>query len=65
MEAGIMLTGGGALLSGIAELLSYETGMPVNIAEDPLNCVALGTGMVLEQRDTLGGVLITHKRLKV
>jgi len=65
MESGIMLTGGGALLTGIDELLAYETGMPVNIAEDPLNCVALGTGIVLEHRDTLGGVLITHKRLKV
>ena len=64
MEAGIMLTGGGALLAGIKELIEYETQIPVIIAEDPLNCVAMGTGIVLEQRDSLGGVLISHKNIR-
>ena len=48
MESGIMLTGGGALLTGLDTLISLETGMPVNIAEDPLDCVAKGTGYALE-----------------
>ena len=45
MESGIMLTGGGALLSGFDKKIFQETGMPVRIAEEPLNCVALGTGL--------------------
>lgn len=65
MESGIYLTGGGALLRGLDRLISMETGMPVNIAEEPLNCVALGTGMVLEQIDTLKSVLISSQRLKI
>lgn len=48
MESGIMLTGGGALLRGLDTLINLETGMPVNIAEDPLDCVAKGTGYALE-----------------
>ncbi len=44
MEQGIMLTGGGALLDGVDLLIKSETGMPVNIAENPLDCVAVGTG---------------------
>lgn len=48
MNNGIMLAGGGALLRGIERLISQETGMPVIIARDPLSCVALGTGMVVE-----------------
>ncbi len=48
MNNGIMLAGGGALLRGIDRLISQETGMPVLIARDPLSCVALGTGMVVE-----------------
>ncbi|MCQ4699398.1 rod shape-determining protein, partial [Paeniclostridium sordellii] len=44
MENGIMLTGGGALLRGLDELVKEHTGMPVHIAENPLDCVALGTG---------------------
>ena len=41
------MTGGGALLDGIDRLLSKETGLPVYIAEDPLSCVAKGTGKAL------------------
>lgn len=53
MELGIMLTGGGALLDGINRLIIEETGIPVNIAEDPLDCVAIGTGKALESIDVL------------
>ncbi|MBX9797736.1 rod shape-determining protein [Sphingomonas sp.] len=48
VDQGIVLTGGGALLSGIDEVLRDETGLPVTIAEDPLTCVAVGTGRALE-----------------
>lgn len=56
-ESGIMLAGGGALLKGLDLLISKETGMPVKIAERPLDCVADGTGKVLENIDKLEDVL--------
>jgi rod shape-determining protein MreB len=62
-ESGIMLTGGGALLSCLYQLITKETGMPVKIAEEPLNCVALGTGLSLEHLDTLRNVLISPKKI--
>jgi rod shape-determining protein MreB len=65
MEAGIVLTGGGALLRGLDKLVSDETGMPVHIAEEPLNCVAMGTGAALEHIDSLKGVLISSQRLSM
>ena len=64
METGITLTGGGALLSGLDKLISDETGMPVNIADDPLDCVVIGTGLVLENIDKLKGVLISPRKPK-
>jgi rod shape-determining protein MreB len=64
MDRGIMLTGGGALLSGLNKLISEETGMPVSIAEDPLDCVVKGAGKVLEEIETLKRVLISPKKLK-
>lgn len=65
MESGITLTGGGALLSGLDQLITDETGMPVNIGAEPLNCVALGTGMVLEHIETLKTVLISPRKLRM
>ncbi len=55
MEQGITLTGGGALLRGLDKLIAQQTGMPVNIADNPLDCVADGTGVFLES-DILGKV---------
>lgn len=54
MDKGIMLTGGGAMLHGIDRLINKETHMPVHIAENPLDCVAIGAGKALEQIDKLG-----------
>ncbi|MCU0317510.1 MAG: rod shape-determining protein [Fimbriimonadaceae bacterium] len=49
MNNGIVVAGGGALIRGIDRLISRETGMPVRIAEDPLSCVAIGTGRMLDE----------------
>lgn len=54
MDRGIMLTGGGAMLSGLDMLVRKETDMPVNIADAPLDCVAVGSGRALENIDKLG-----------
>ena len=48
VDQGIVLTGGGALLEGLDEVLRDETGLPVTVADNPLTCVALGTGRALE-----------------
>ncbi len=57
IDQGITLTGGGALLRNLDKLINQETGMPVQIAENPLDCVANGTGMVLDNIDKLTDVL--------
>lgn len=62
MERGIMLAGGGALLRGFDKLISQETGIPVFIAENPIDCVVLGTGKVLEEIETLSNVLLSSRR---
>jgi rod shape-determining protein MreB len=53
MEKGIMLTGGGAMLHGLDLLISNETHMPVHIAENPLDCVAIGAGKALDHIEKL------------
>ena len=53
-DQGIVLTGGGALLEGLDEVLRDETGLPVTVAEDPLTCVAMGTGRALEEEQFRG-----------
>ena len=53
MDRGIVLTGGGALLRNIAVLLREETGLPVTIADDPISCVVLGSGKVLDELNLL------------
>ena len=58
VDQGIVLTGGGALIKGLDEYLREETGLPVSIAEDPLSCVALGTGRAMED-PIYRGVLMT------
>jgi rod shape-determining protein MreB len=57
MEQGIMLTGGGALLAGLDRRLSHETGMPINIARDPLFSVVIGSGRALENIDAMRGLM--------
>ena len=62
MDRGIVLTGGGALLRGLDERLSDETGMPVHVADHPLTSVALGAGRCVEHYDALQQVLVTDRR---
>ncbi len=54
MDHGIMLTGGGSMLYGLDELIRKRTGIPAMLAEDPLSCVALGTGKALDFADHYG-----------
>ena len=58
VEKGIVMTGGGSLLHEIDSVLRDATGLPISIAEDPLTCVALGTGRCLEEMRTLQNVLV-------
>ena len=53
LEHGIMLTGGGALLSDLAERIYLETQIPVKIAETTMDCVALGAGVIADQLDDI------------
>jgi rod shape-determining protein MreB len=62
VDKGVVLTGGGALLEGFTKLLSEETGIPIHLAEDPLSCVVLGTGKLLESMDGLKSNLIVGSR---
>ena len=57
IDQGITLAGGGALIRGLDKLINKETGMPVNVAETPLDCVADGTGKVLEDIERVREVL--------
>jgi rod shape-determining protein MreB len=58
VDRGIVLTGGGALLRNLDKVLRSATGLPVTVAEAPLDCVALGTGKPLEHMEMLHNVLI-------
>jgi rod shape-determining protein MreB and related proteins len=58
VESGIMLTGGGAMLRRLDQVLHKATGLPVVVATDPLQCVALGTGKCLENIAGMSGVLL-------
>ena len=57
VDMGLTLTGGGALLKNIDKRFSKETGLPVHIADDPLACVAIGTGKALDQEETFSSIL--------
>lgn len=63
MDRGIMLTGGGALLDGLNELIKQETGMSVNIADNPLDCVAIGAGKVVEEIEMLKRIAVSIKNI--
>ena len=62
MDRGIVLAGGGALLRGLDERLRQETGMPIVIADTPLDCVVLGSGKCIEDFDSLSRVFVAEAR---
>ena len=60
IDMGLVLTGGGALLKNIDKRFSKETGLPVHIADDPLSCVAVGTGKALDQEQTFSTMMTEY-----
>jgi rod shape-determining protein MreB len=60
VDMGLVLTGGGALLKNIDKLIGKETGLPVQIADEPLSCVAIGTGKALDQEETFSTMLTEY-----
>ena len=60
VDMGLVLTGGGALLKNIDKRFSKETGLPVHIADEPLSCVAVGTGKALDQEQTFSTMLTEY-----
>ena len=57
IERGILVTGGGALIKNIDQLITKSTGVPCTVAEDPLYCVAKGTGVMLDSLDKYKRIL--------
>ena len=64
MDRGIVMTGGGSMLYGLDKLIQKETGIPTYLAEDPLSCVAIGTGKALDCMDQIGDSLTTLRKNK-
>ncbi|GAA3747166.1 rod shape-determining protein MreB [Spinactinospora alkalitolerans] len=62
MDRGIAVTGGGALLNGLDERLRHETGMPIHLAENALDSVAIGSGTCVENYERLNQVLVPERR---
>jgi rod shape-determining protein MreB len=61
-DRGIVLTGGGALLKGMDDRLRHETGIPVHVADNPLDAVVLGAGRCVDNLETLQRILVTDRR---
>jgi len=62
MDKGIVLTGGGALLKGLDDRFKHETGIPIHVPDNPLSCVAIGSGKCLEEFEALKRILISSGR---
>ena len=63
MEKGVIMSGGGALLRGLDKLVAEETGMPVYMAEDPLDCVVIGAGKALTAIELLKRVAVKPNKV--
>ena len=64
LHRGLVICGGGALLAGLDRLFAHETLMPVRVAEEPLTCVVRGTGVVLEEMESLERILLKPRRMR-
>jgi rod shape-determining protein MreB len=65
VDRGIVLTGGGALLSGLDELIAELTNVPCQVADNPMDCVAIGAGAALDYLDVIKRSLPTEEELLV
>src|SRR5690625_5192996 len=64
IDRGVILTGGGAMIHGIDQLLAEEMKVPVFISDEPMNCLAKGTGLMLENIDKISAKISCNKRMK-